>query len=120
MNNRPSSRIDAFPEINLVSLYYTLRRQLWLIAVCAVVALLGGFIYLSVAPRVYLGQAVIQVPQSERRVVKIEDLEPENPQSIEFLKTLEQNLSNWTVLERVVRNPDLKLTPASLGLKQKP
>jgi polysaccharide biosynthesis transport protein len=37
-------------------------------------------------------------------------------ESLESLKTLELNLSNRTLLERVVRNPALGLSPASLGL----
>jgi capsular exopolysaccharide synthesis family protein len=50
-------------------------------------------------------------------VVQIEQIDRENMESLESLKTLELNLSNRTLLERVVRNPALGLTPASLGLR---
>jgi capsular exopolysaccharide synthesis family protein len=52
-------------------------------------------------------------------VVKIDEIDTENLESVEALKTLEQNLSNWTLLARVVRNPKLGLTPAALGLRSR-
>jgi polysaccharide biosynthesis transport protein len=108
---------EGVGEIDVLGLYYAFRGQLWVIIVCAVVSLLGGALYLWWTPKVYEGQAVIQVDQSERRVVKIEEIDNENLESVEALKTLEQSLSNWTLLERVVRNPKLGITPAALGLR---
>jgi len=78
-----------------------------------------GLLYLWWTPKIYEGQAVIQVGQSERRVVKIDGIDSENLESVEALKTLEQNLSNWTLLARVVRNPKLGLTGEALGLKMR-
>src|SRR5947209_813438 len=116
MNSQPTSTGESSREIDLIGIYYTLRSQAWIVAAAAAAALLIAGVYLWWTPKVYEGQAVIQVDQSERKVVKIDDINSENFESIESLKTLEQNLSNWTLLERVVHNPKLKLTPEALGL----
>ena len=61
-------------------------------AVFALLGLLAGALYVWRAPVVYEGQAVIQVDQTERRVVKIDGIGTDNFESTEALKTLEQNL----------------------------
>jgi capsular exopolysaccharide synthesis family protein len=119
MNNRPASAAEGLPEIDLLGLYYTLRRQAWIIGGCIGAALVLCLLYLWWAPRVFVGESIVQVEQTDRSVVKITGDERENLQSAEFLKTLEQNLSSWPVLERVVRSPKLHLTPAAVGLKKK-
>src|ERR1700744_1607244 len=55
----------------------------------------------------------------ERKVLQIEDIDRESMESLEALKTLELNLSSRPLLERVVRNPTLNLTAASLGLRSR-
>lgn len=120
MNNRPASAVDGLPEIDLIGIYYTLRRQVWVIGGCLGAALVLCFAYLWWAPKVFVGQSIVQVEQTDRSVMKITGDDRENLQSAEFLKTLEQNLSSWPVLERVVRNPKLHLTPASVGVTKKP
>jgi succinoglycan biosynthesis transport protein ExoP len=120
MNNRPASAAEGLPELDLLGLYYTLRRQVWTIGGCVGAALIACLVYLWWAPRVFVGESIVQVEQSDRSVMKITGDERENLQSADFLKTLEQNLSSWPVLERVVRSPKLHLTPASVGLKKKP
>lgn len=120
MNNRPAPAVEGLPEIDLLGLYYTLRRQIWIIGGCLGAALVVCFIYLWWAPKVFVGESIIQVEQSDRSVMKLTGDDRENLQSAEFLKTLEQNLSSWPVLERVVRSPKLHLTASSVGLKKKP
>jgi succinoglycan biosynthesis transport protein ExoP len=119
MNPRQQPSGEALGEIDVIGIYYALRGQVWVILVCAAVSLSVGALYLWWTPNVYEGQAVIQVDQSERKVVKIEEIDSENLESVEALKTLEESLSNWTLLERVVRNPKLGLTPAALGLRSR-
>lgn len=117
MNSQSNPGNHGPGEIDFVGIYYTLRSQIWTIAACVALALIGAFAYLWWTPKIYEGQAVIQVDQAARKVVKIDGIDSENLESIESLKTLEQNLSSWTLMERVVRNPKLALTPESLGLR---
>jgi capsular exopolysaccharide synthesis family protein len=120
MNHRPAPVAEGLPEIDLLGLYYTLRRQAWVIGGCTAAALGLCLGYLWWAPKVYVGESIVQVEQSDRSVMKITGDERENLQSAEFLKTLEQNLGSTPVLERVVRSPKLHLTAAAVGLKKKP
>ncbi|HEX8297286.1 MAG TPA: polysaccharide biosynthesis tyrosine autokinase [Chthoniobacteraceae bacterium] len=117
---QPSKRAaESVPEIDFLALYYTLRSQAGWIILCVLIGAAIGATYLAVAPKIYHGNAVIQVEQSVRNVVNLEQ-NSENLQSLDSLKTLESNLVSWAVLTRVVRNPSLKLTPAALGLKPLP
>src|SRR4051812_50116674 len=116
MNHRPRTPADRLPEIDFIGIYYSLRARWRVMAICLGAALVGGVLFVLFAPRIYTGEAVVQVEQSERKVVKIDSLSADDMQSMEYLKTLEQNLSGWTVLERVVRDPKLKLTPSAFGL----
>ena len=119
MNSQPNPGSNGLGEIDFVGIYYTLRSQIWTIVACVAISLASAFAYLWWTPKVYEGQAVIQVDQAARKVVKIDGIDSENLESVESLKTLEQNLSSWTLIERVVRNPKLALTPEALGLRRR-
>lgn len=118
MNKRaPSSQRAA--EIDFAGLFYRLRDQIWLVFACMGIALLAAAAYLVWTPRLYQGEAVVQVDQTERKVLQIDDIDRESMESLEALKTLELNLSSRPLLERVVRNPALNLTAAALGLRSR-
>ncbi len=119
MNSQPTPGSNGPGEIDFVGIYYTLRSQVWTIAACVLLSLVCAVVYLWWTPKVYEGQAVIQVDQAARKVVMIDGVDGESLESVESLKTLEQNLSSWTLIERVVRNPKLALTPAALGLRRR-
>ncbi len=114
------SAAESSVEVDLPGIYYSFREQIVLIAVCVVLALIGAAFYLLWTPKLYRSQAIIQIEQAERKVVKIEDLDAQNLQSMEALKTMEMNLTNWVLLARVVKNPKLKLTPVALGRRERP
>jgi uncharacterized protein involved in exopolysaccharide biosynthesis len=105
MNPRTPRSGESPVEIDLIGIYYTIRRQAWILLSCMGLSLFLGVVYLWWTPKIYEGQAMIQVGQAERKVVKIDGIDSENLESAESLKTLEQNLSNWPLLEQVVRNP---------------
>lgn len=111
---------DSSIEVDLPGLYYSFREQSWLIAGFVLLALIATGLYLLRAPKIYRSQTIVQIDQTERRVVKIDDLGADNLQSNEALKTMEMNLSNWVLLARVAKNPELKLTPAALALPDRP
>ncbi len=120
MAEQKKSSGDTSIEVDLTGLYYRFREQIVLIAGCVVVALIAAGFYLLWTPKMYRSQAIIQIEQAERKVVKIEDLDAQNLQSMEVLKTMEMNLTNWVLLARVARNPKLKLTASALGLPDRP
>ena len=120
MASQQKSRGDTSVEFDLRALYYAFRERLLIIVVFIVAALFGAGIYLYFAPRIYRGQAIVQIEQAERKVVKFNDLETQDLQSSETLKTLEANLTNWSLLARVAKLPELHLTPAALAMPDRP
>src|SRR5678815_5379100 len=97
-------------ELDILGLFHQLRRQALLVSICLAASFFTAVVYLFWTPKIYEGQAVIQVDSSGPKVVQIEDINRENLESLEAMKTLELNLSSRPLLERVVRNPDLALT----------
>ncbi len=114
------SRAEAPASIDLRALYYAFRERLVSIAFFAALAVAGAFVYLQYAPKIYHSQAIVQIEQSERKVVKFNDADPQDLQNAETLKTIEANLTNWGLLGRVAKLPELGLTAAALGMPGAP
>src|ERR1043166_5365249 len=88
-------------QIDFRKLYYTLRERLWVIVLCLLLAALGTATYLVRAPRVFASKLVLQVEQEEQKILNIQRVQQEDPQSLEFLKTVEQTLQSRSLFERV-------------------
>jgi capsular exopolysaccharide synthesis family protein len=122
MSEAPIHRSDALrpppAAIDFRAILYAMREKALLIAGCTLVGLAVGVIYLLVAPKQYIAECLVQVQEAPRKVVKFEESETTAGalETFESLKTLERSLASRPVLERVVRSPALKLTPATLGL----
>jgi capsular exopolysaccharide synthesis family protein len=123
MNNYPTTK--QYPTeaqaphnpgmvIDLAAYYHMVREKAWVIITCVLVALALGGAYVIHSPKVYAASAVVLVNQSEEKVVNIQQVTSDDFSSTELLKTMEQNLTNRALLERVVGV--LKLTPAQLDL----
>jgi capsular exopolysaccharide synthesis family protein len=84
-------------------LYHLLLRKSWLIILCIVLSLLAAIAYVIWAPKIYESRATIQVEQEASKIIKIEDINPEDFRSNEDLKTVEQSLLSDTLLLRVVK-----------------
>src|SRR5476649_2437102 len=54
------------------------------------------------SPSIYAARTVLLVEQEEEKVVDIQRIQPEDYQSLESLKTVEQTLQNKALLERVI------------------
>jgi len=112
-------RGDASVEFDLRAIYYAVRERLLVIAFFIVVASIGAVVYLYIAPKIYRGQAIVQIEQAERKVVKFNDVETQDLQNSETLRTIEANLTNWSLLARVSKLPQLRLTPAALAMPER-
>jgi capsular exopolysaccharide synthesis family protein len=71
--------------------------------------------YLSRAPRVYEATAVIQIEQTEPKVVKFDRIIQDDWRDEALLKTFEQTLVSRPVLEAVIRTNNLQNDPRFLG-----
>ena len=107
-------------EVDLRGIYYAFRERLLTIIFCGLAGLIGALIYLYFAPRLYRSQAIVQIEQAEKKVVKFNDVDTQDLQNAETLKTIEANLTNWSLLARVSKNPQLHLTPAAFAMAERP
>lgn len=121
MSDQPTSAQfrSAPPEIDLFKLYQVLRDNRWILLASVAVALLLAFIYLKKTPPLFVSFAVAQVQPSSASLSKLLDEKQEELDS-EVIKTIEQNLSSRSLLERVVVNRELAITPAQLDLPDRP
>jgi capsular exopolysaccharide synthesis family protein len=114
-----SSGVQIPASIDYRALYYILRERAWIIALCLLVAGLVTATILLRSPRIYASTTVLLVEQKEAKVVDIQRIQPEDYQSLESLKTVEQTLQNKALLERVIETnhlaQDPRLVPISTG-----
>ena len=120
---RPASRTtedQPADQIDFRKLYYTLRERIWVIALCLLIAGLGITAYLIRAPRIYVSRLVLQVEQGEQKILNIQRVQQEDPQSLEFLKTVEQTLQSRSLLERVLETNNLAGDPRFVKMDDGP
>jgi capsular exopolysaccharide synthesis family protein len=84
-----------------------LRENVGLLAVSCLVGLLCGIAIILRSTPLFESRAIIQVEQSGKRVVKIEEVAPTDLESLELLRTIEQSLRTPALLTRVVEKMDL-------------
>jgi len=100
--------------IDFRAMYYVVYERRWLITALVALALLGAFIYLAGAPKIYAAQTIIQVEQTPRRVINIQDVNSQDLTSAEVVKSIEASLTSPALLQRVIAVEHLDA--ASLGL----
>ena len=94
--------IRAPASIDYRALYYLFREHAWIVALCLLVAGLATSTLLLRSPSIYAARTVLLVESEETKVVDIQRIQPEDYQSQEALKTVEQSLQSRTLLERVI------------------
>jgi len=101
-------------SIDFLGIYYMLREKAWLIVLSTLFVMLLGGAYIMRTPRIYAADTVVQVEQAQHKIVNIQDISNEDLNSLELLKTIELNLGNKVLVQRLYK--DMKLTPAQIGL----
>jgi len=104
----------AIFNVDFLGIYYMLREKAWLIVLSTLFIMLLGGAYIMRTPRIYAAETVVQVEQAQHKIVNIQDISNEDLNSLELLKTIELNLGNKVLVQRLFK--DLKLTPAQIGL----
>src|SRR5258707_5964175 len=102
-NSNPSSD-DAYPpaEIDFRAIFYTILERAWIIGLALVVTVGAAIFYINTTPKIYEAETVLQVEETARKVVNIQEVANEDLKTTEQLKTIEQNLSNQVVLQGVI------------------
>jgi succinoglycan biosynthesis transport protein ExoP len=125
MTRSPSQRqtsTEQVIQLDFRALYYSLRERAWLVVLCFVLAGAAAFAYLKRAPKIFEAHVVLQVEQEEQKILNIEQVQSENLQTLELVKTIEQTLQNRALLERVFASLSLATNPKfnEPGLEPKP
>ena len=84
--------------------YYLVLGRLWLILLIVAVSVGGTWAWLQRQPFVYSSTATILVEQAEPRVVKMDKVENDKPESAEFVLTAVQMLGTKELMLRVAKS----------------
>ncbi len=109
----PASALDEFNHQNVSSGFdfrvflHQLISKSWIVILCLAAALALAFGYLYRTPKLYLSRAVLEVDTVGDSIAAVPNTRQETYQSLEQLRTIEQNLRNRSLMERVVRAADL-------------
>jgi polysaccharide biosynthesis transport protein len=91
--------------------WHSFIERLWIVAICVLAGLFLALGYLARTPKLYQGHTVLEVEFSEPTPISTADsatrMRAEFLGSQEALRTIEQNLTNQTLLSRVVRSEGL-------------
>src|ERR1051325_5517303 len=100
-------KIEITRGIDFRHLWHTFTERLWIFIVCTVAGLLLALGYLMRTPKLYQGHIVLEVEFAEPSMVASDDSTTRVRSmflaSQEALRTIEQNLTNRSLLARVIR-----------------
>jgi uncharacterized protein involved in exopolysaccharide biosynthesis/Mrp family chromosome partitioning ATPase len=92
-------------------LWHTILEKLWILILCTIAGLFLALGYLARTPKLYQGHIVLEVDVQEPTLVRAEDgasrMRSMFLASQDALRTIEQNLTNRTLLARVIRSESL-------------
>ncbi len=92
-------------------LWHSFVERIWIVALCVLAGLFLALGYLARTPKLYQGHTVLEVEFQEPRVVPAEESASRMGSmflaSQEAMRTIEQNLTNETLLARVIRSEGL-------------
>ncbi len=108
------TNIEATPErrgFDFLHFWHSLIEKSWIVALCVIAGFLCALVYLARTPKLYQGHVVLEVDVQDPTPIRSEDptmrLRAMFLASQEALRTIEQNLTNRTLLARVVRSEGL-------------
>ena len=101
-NNKPSPQTTNIEQLDVRAVLQILRERIWLISLCLLTAICATGAYLYRAPNVYASKVVLKVEEEDKNVINIQEVQKENLQTLESLKTVEQTLKNRALLDRVL------------------
>jgi polysaccharide biosynthesis transport protein len=104
--------VEQRRAFDLRQFWHSFLERIWIVTLCVIAGLFLALGYLARTPKLYQGHTVLEVDFREPNMVN----ESGNParsarpmflETLDALRTIEQNLTNRTLLARVVRAEDL-------------
>ena len=110
-SNEEPSYEQAEPGFDYRMFLHQLMTKSWIVVLCLVVGLIVGFTYLYRTPKLYESRATLEVDMQEARIAPVEGINSQNLANQDQLRTIEQNLRNRSLMERVAKADDLAANP---------
>jgi succinoglycan biosynthesis transport protein ExoP len=104
---KPPSPAASLDGIEFQEILHVLLEKVWLIVICIIGGGALGGAYITRSPRIFASREVIQVEQQAPKVINIQEVTPEELQSNDIVKTIEQNLVSLTLFDRVAKENNL-------------
>ena len=104
----------ANPGFDFRVFLHQLISKSWIVVLCLAASVGLGLAHLYRTPKLYMSRAVLEVDVTGENIAPVQSLHPESYGSLEQLRTIEQNLRNHSLMERVVRAADLVHDPKFL------
>ncbi len=102
---------DGLPTFDFRRYWHSFLERIWIVAICVLAGLFLALGNLARTPKLYQGHTVLEVEFQEPSFVPTSDYATRTRSTFlasgEALRTIEQNLTNPTLLARVVRSEGL-------------
>ncbi len=102
---------DELQRFDFRRFWHSFVERIWIVAICVLAGLFLALGYLARTPKLYQGHTVLEVEFQEPTFLPTDDSTTRMRSmflaSQEALRTIEQNLTNQTLLSRVVRSEGL-------------
>jgi polysaccharide biosynthesis transport protein len=102
---------EGFQKFDLRRFWHSFLERIWIVAICVLAGFFIALGYLARTPKLYQGHTVLEVEFQEPSFAPTTDSATRMRSvflaSQEALRTIEQNLTNQTLLSRVVRSEAL-------------
>src|SRR5437764_10295725 len=108
----PAYGVEQRRGFDLRQFWHSLVERIWIVTLCVIAGLFLALGYLARTPKLYQGHIVLEVDFQEPSMVNDNAMSPRTGRpmylaSLDALRTIEQNLTNRSLLARVVRAEDL-------------
>ncbi|HJY53452.1 MAG TPA: GNVR domain-containing protein [Candidatus Udaeobacter sp.] len=102
---------EGFQRFDVRRFWHSFLERIWIVTICVLAGFFLALGYLARTPKLYQGHGVLEVEFQEPSFLPTEDSTTRMRSvflaSQEALRTIEQNLTNQTLLSRVVRSEGL-------------
>src|SRR5262249_32666795 len=102
---------DGLQKFDVRRFWHSFLERIWIVAICVLAGFFLALGYLARTPKLYQGHTVLEVEFQEPSFLPTDDSATRMRSvflaSQEALRTIEQNLTNQTLLSRVVRSEGL-------------
>lgn len=110
----PDSAVEPASTFDWKQIFHILRERLWLILLCLILALAGGYYHALHAPERYAAFAVVEVALARDRILEIEEVKSQDLSSEQVVNTMIQTMNSGVARRRIAKKYNLAENPEFL------